>query len=140
VFVSITFLVPECDPAVRVMCVLVWIEAVSLNRNITSKSSGSQSGLVEDSIVRTSDAVVWREVNSVSQYCSRLDCRLVCGRAGLARKHSGLIQAPCALRCFLVASFHLQWAPMLLECRGTPTERPRTYSIAGALLLVKEGT
>jgi hypothetical protein len=38
-----------------------------------------------------------------------LDSRLVCGRAGLARKH----------RVALVASFHLQWAPMLLECRGT---------------------
>jgi hypothetical protein len=45
--------------------------------------------------------------------------RLVCGRAGLAHKHSGLIQAHCAPRRFLVASFHLQWAPMLLECRDT---------------------
>jgi hypothetical protein len=45
-----------------------------------------------------------------------VDGRLVCGRAGLARKHSGLIQAHCAPRrfgCLLSSPVGAH------ECRGT---------------------
>jgi hypothetical protein len=35
---------------------------------------------------------------------------------------------PLVHRVALVASFHLQWAPMLIECRGTSRSAPHTYS------------
>jgi hypothetical protein len=54
----------------------------------------------------------------ISELCWLSD-RLVCGRAGLARKHSGLIQAPCAPRRF--------WLPPFIS-----SEHP-CYSSVGAL-------
>jgi hypothetical protein len=52
-----------------------------------------------------------------------LDGRLVCGRAGLARKHSGLIQAHCAPLRFWLPPFISSgrpWYSSVGALRGAP--------------------
>jgi hypothetical protein len=68
------------------------------------------------------------------RYDKNVDCRciLVCGRAGLARKHSGLIQAPCAPRRFFwfspfISSGHPCYSSVG-ALRGAPAHRLDRWS------------